>query len=79
MKAQGMCLNEIKKAIENVNVQHEEMDVQNICQHMKALQNEISTLVENMEQQDQSKKDFIKNKVSSESVALMQSLLLLIT
>lgn len=72
-------MNEIKKAIENGEVHQEEMDVQNICQHMKVLQNEISTLVENMQQQDQSKKDSIKNKVSSESVALMQSLLLLIT
>ncbi|MFC7684854.1 MerR family transcriptional regulator [Ureibacillus sp. GCM10028918] len=79
MKAQGMCLNEIKISLETENVQNEEMDLQNICLHMKTLQTEISNLVEIMQQQEQSKKDSIKNKVSSESVALMQSLLLLIT
>ncbi|MDN4493459.1 MerR family transcriptional regulator [Ureibacillus aquaedulcis] len=79
MKSKGMCLNDIKNSFEKMNTQSEEMDLQNICQHMKALKNEISLLVEQMQQQEQSKKDSIKNKVSSESVALMQSLLLLIT
>ena len=79
MKAQGMCLNDIKQSLEKGNVLPEEIDLQKICQHMKTLKNEISALVEKMQQQDQSKKDSIKDEVSSESVALMQSLLLLIT
>jgi len=79
MKAQGMCLNDIKQSLENGNVLPEEIDLQKICQHMKTLKKEISALVEKMQHQDQSKKDSIKGEVSSESVALMQSLLLLIT
>jgi len=78
MKARGMCLNDIKQSLEK-NEQNDEIDLQNICLQMKTLQNEISTLVEKMQQQEQSKNTSIKNKVSSESVALMQSLLLLIT
>lgn len=78
MKARGMCLNDIKQSLEK-NEQNDEIDLQNICLQMKTLQNEISTLVEKMQQQEQSKNNSIKNKVSSESVALMQSLLLLIT
>jgi len=79
MKAQGMCLNDIKQSLENGNVLPEEIDLQKICQHMKTLKKEISALVEKMQHQDQSKKDSIKGEISSESVALMQSLLLLIT
>ena len=79
MKAQGMCLNDIKQSLEKATVSMEEIDLKKICQHMKTLKKEISTLVEKMQQQDQSKKDSIKDEVSSESVALMQSLLLLIT
>ena len=78
MKARGMCLNDIKQSLEK-NKQNDEIELQNICLQMKTLQNEISTLVEKMQQQEQSKNTSIKNKVSSESVALMQSLLLLIT
>ncbi|HWK23824.1 MAG TPA: MerR family transcriptional regulator [Ureibacillus sp.] len=78
MKAQGMCLNDIKQSLEK-NVKNEEIDLQHIRLHMNTLRDEISTLVEKMQQQEQSKKDSIKHKVSSESVALMQSLLLLIT
>lgn len=79
MKAQGMCLNDIKQSLENDNVQNEEIDLQNIRLQMQKLQTEISTLVEKMQQQEQSKNYSIKSKVSTESVALMQSLLLLIT
>jgi len=78
MKARGMCLNDIKQSL-GKNEQNDEIELQNICLQMKTLQNEISTLVEKMQQQEQSKNNSIKNKVSSESVALMQSLLLLIT
>jgi len=78
MKAQGMCLSDIKKSLDN-NGHDQEMEIQEICTHMKLLENEISNLVAKMQQQEQSKKESIKNKVSSESVALMQSLLLLIT
>ena len=78
LKARGMCLNDIKQSLDQ-NEQNDDMDLQNICLQMKTLQNEISTLVEKMQKQEQSKNYRIKNKVSSESVALMQSLLSLIT
>ncbi|PYF07244.1 hypothetical protein BJ095_10534 [Ureibacillus chungkukjangi] len=74
-----MCLSDIKLSFENLNVQKEEIDIQDICNQMTSLKNEISTLVQKMQQQEQSKNESIKDKVSSESVALMQSLLLLIT
>ncbi|WP_168193845.1 MerR family transcriptional regulator [Lysinibacillus sp. SGAir0095] len=78
-KAQGMCLNDIKKSIEKEEMQYEEIDLQEIRLQMRMLQSEVSSLVEKMNQQEKSKKDSIKQNVSSESVALMQTLLLLIT
>lgn len=78
MKTQGMSLQEIKHTLQIEN-QNEEIDLQKICLHMQTLQSEVSTLVEKMNQQEQLTKQTIKNKISNESVALMQSLLKLIT
>ncbi|MBM7607395.1 DNA-binding transcriptional MerR regulator [Lysinibacillus composti] len=78
MKASGMSLQDIKKSIKQEN-KYEEIDLHEIRLHMQTLKNEISTLLDQMQQQEQTTQTSIKNKVSSESVALMQTLLLLIT
>lgn len=78
MKTSGMCLQEIKKSFQQEQP-YEEIDIQEIRLHMQTLQNEVATLLEQMNQHEQSAQVSIRNKVSKESVALMQSLLLLIT
>ncbi|TSI11004.1 MerR family transcriptional regulator [Lysinibacillus sp. BW-2-10] len=78
MKANGMSLQDIKYSFEKEH-QYEEIDIHEIRLHMQTLQSEVITLLEQMKQQEQSTQNSIKNKVSTESAALMQSLLLLIT
>lgn len=78
MKSQGLCLQKIKKALENDVAEFEEIDLQEIRLHMQKLQSEVSSLVVQLKQQEQSTQQSVKNKVSTESVALMQTLLLLI-
>ncbi|WP_281274248.1 MerR family transcriptional regulator [Lysinibacillus antri] len=78
MKANGMSLQDIKYSFEKEH-QYEEIDIHEIRLHMQTLQSEVTTLLEQMKQQEQSTQNSIKNKVSTESAALMQSLLLLIT
>lgn len=46
---------------------------------MQNLQHEVTTLLEQMKEKEQSTQAQVKNKVSSECAALMQSLLSLIT
>ncbi|MEK9198531.1 MerR family transcriptional regulator [Lysinibacillus halotolerans] len=77
MKAQGMCLQDIKKSLDDECNPKE--NIQEICLHMQTLQSEVSTLIESMNHQEQSTKETIKNKVLPESVTLIQSLLRLIT
>ncbi len=78
MKASGMSLQEIKMNLEKEQV-YEEIDIQELRLHMKNLQHEVTTLLEQMKQQEQSTQSQVKSKVSSECTALMQSLLTLIT
>ncbi|RTQ93342.1 MerR family transcriptional regulator [Lysinibacillus telephonicus] len=78
MKSSGMSLKDIKNSFEKEH-QYEEIDIQELRLHMQTLQNEVTTLLEQMKQQEQTTQTTIKNNVSKESVALMQSLLLLIT
>ncbi len=58
---------------------YEEVDIQELRLHMQNLQNEVTTLLKQLKHQEQSSQLSIKNKVSTESVTLIQSLLLLIT
>lgn len=78
MKANGMSLQDIKFSFEKEH-QYEEIDIHELRLHMQTLQSEVTTLLEQMKQQEQTTQNSIKNKVSTESAALMRSLLLLIT
>nr|WP_232337093.1 hypothetical protein [Lysinibacillus timonensis] len=73
-----MSLQEIKQNFDKEQV-YEEIDIQELRLHMKNLQHEVTTLLEQMKQQEHSTQSQVKNKVSSECTALMQSLLSLIT
>lgn len=76
-KSAGMSLEDIKHELEKDSV--EEIDIHEIRLHMKYLEKEVSHLIEQINNKEENTQHTIKQKVSSESVALMQSLLLLIT
>ena len=79
MKSRGMSLQEIKNYFNQANLDQSEINFQELRLQMQTLQNDVASLLEKIEHEEQSKRDFIKSKVSTESVALMQSLILLIT
>lgn len=72
-----MSLEDIKYELEKEFV--EEIDIHEIRLHMKYLETEVSHLLEQINNKEVTTQHTIKQKVSSESIALMQSLLLLIT
>lgn len=72
-KKQGYLLEHIAKQIKEAN--YEEIDIQTIRLQMRKLEKDVSVLLQHL---DESDKQVVKKKVSPESVALMQSLLLLI-
>lgn len=74
-KENGRCLDDIKQLLTFENVEPEEIDVQDIRLQMRKLKEDVATL---MEQLDEDEKQKLKKKVSPESVALMQSLLVLL-
>lgn len=76
-KSAGMSLEEIKHELEKEYV--EEIDIHEIRLHMKYLETEVSHLLEQINNKEVTTQHSIKQKISSESIALMQSLLLLIT
>ncbi|WP_419962683.1 MerR family transcriptional regulator [Psychrobacillus sp. BM2] len=76
-KSAGMSLEDIKQELEKDSV--EEIDIHEIRLHMKYLEKEVSHLLEQINNKEENTQHTIKQKISSESVALMQSLLLLIT
>ncbi|MFJ8235857.1 MerR family transcriptional regulator [Ureibacillus sp. NPDC094379] len=78
MKAQGMTLEDIKREFHK-EIEYEEIDIQEIRLHMQTLENEVSQLLKHIERHEETSKEFIKNKISNESAALMKSLILLIT
>lgn len=76
-KLKGMSLEQIKRELAKDSI--EEIDIQEIRLQMQYLEKEVSHLLEQINEKEDNTKHSIKQKVSSESVALMQSLLLLIT
>ncbi|XNQ13042.1 MerR family transcriptional regulator [Lysinibacillus sp. 3P01SB] len=74
-KTQGKCLEEIRRMLSVEEPIAEEVDVQEIRLQMKKLEHDVAKL---MDQLDEKEKQKIRKKVSPESVALMQSLLLLL-
>jgi len=57
---------------------HEEIDVQMLRVKMQDLEQDVTSLLEQINKQDNKNIEKIKKNVSPESIALMQSLLLLI-
>lgn len=75
-KQQGLTLEEIKKTI--IDQDTEEVDIQKLRLHFQLLEKDVSQLVKQLNHSDLKKQQFIKEKISKDSVALMQSLLLLL-
>ncbi|MER2171964.1 DNA-binding transcriptional regulator, MerR family [Paenisporosarcina quisquiliarum] len=76
-KSSGMSLEAIKKQFEKEQI--EEVDIQELRLQMQYLEKEVSHLLEQINTEEETTQHNIKQKISTESVALMQSLLLLIT
>ena len=75
-KQEGLSLGEIQHALQNTA--YEEIDVQILRLKMQDLEHDVSSLLKKMNKQDHQNIQTIKKNVSPESIALMQSLLLLI-
>jgi len=76
-KSQNMSLEEIKK---KMDIDYcDEVDIQDLRLRIQLLEQDLSHLVNHLDHSDAKEKNLIKQKISTESVALMQSLLLLIT
>lgn len=76
LKQQGLSLIDIQHEL-NI-APHEEIDVQMLRVKMQDLEQDVTSLLEQINKQDNKNIEKIKKNVSPESIALMQSLLLLI-
>lgn len=75
-KQQGLSLEEIKKIM--LDRYAEEVDLQDLRLRIQLLEKDVSQLVHQLDHTDTKDQQLIKQKISTETVALMQSLLLLI-
>ncbi len=75
-KLEGLSLEEIQHEL-NITP-YEEIDVQTLRLKMQDLEHDVTSLLAQMDKQDKKNIQTIKKNVSPESIALMQSLLLLI-
>ena len=78
LKCEGLSLQEIANVLNIKQAQYEEVDIQVIRSHMQKLEKEVKLLATELAKDPQTS-SAIKKNVLPESVALMQSLLLLIT
>ncbi len=74
-KANGKCLDEIRKQLTQTATRDEEIDIQEIRLQMRKLEKDVVKLMANM---DENQKQAVKKKVSPDSVSLIQSLILLL-
>lgn len=74
-KSKGRSLNDIKLVLNTIQPIVEEIDIQEIRMKMKQLEQDVAKLIGKMNEEE---KNEMKKKVSTESLALMHSLLLLI-
>ena len=74
-KRQGKCLEEIHTMLAPSKEAPEEIDVQDIRLQMRKLEHDVTILMEHLDDTERKK---LRKKVSPESVALMQSLLLIL-
>ena len=77
LKKQGLSLQEIAKKLNIKQAQYEEVDVQAIRIHMQELEKEVKLLAAELEKNPNASSD-IKKNVLPESIALIQSLLLIV-
>lgn len=75
-KKDGLLLEEIQGELKITP--YEEIDVHTIRLKMQNLEHDVASLLAQLDNQDQKNIQSIKKNVSTESIALMQSLLLLI-
>lgn len=77
-KRSGMSLSEIAKLIGTEKIEskpYEEIDIHEIRLQMQKLENDVSKMMETLSEQE---KQSLKQKVTPESVTLMQALILLL-
>ena len=74
-KKRGKSLEEIRKLLQMDTPIEEEVDIQDIRLQMRKLEHDVAKLMEQMDDKERQK---LRKKVSPESVALMQSLLLIL-
>lgn len=74
-KSEGLTLEQIKALLYN---EMEEIDIQNIRVQMQQLEKDVAILLTQLSKEDQQDKQQILKNVKPESMALIQSLLLLI-
>ena len=77
LKKQGLSLQEIAKQLNIEQAQYEEVDIQAIRIHMQELEKEVKLLAAELEKNPDAS-SAIKKNVLPESIALMQSLLLIV-
>lgn len=75
-KATGLSLDDIRREI--IEKQSEEIDVQELRIKMQDLEKDVTQLLKNMDINDPNNQQYLKKNVSHESLALIQSLLLLL-
>ena len=78
LKKQGLSLQAIAEQLNIKEAQYEEVDIQAIRIHMQELEKEVKLLAAELEKNPDAS-SAIKKNVLPESVALMQSLLLIVT
>nr|WP_051032368.1 MerR family transcriptional regulator [Solibacillus silvestris] len=74
-KKLGKCLEEIHSLLGPSKEEPEEIDIQDIRLQMRKLEHDVTILMEHLDDKERQK---LRKKVSPESVALMQSLLLIL-
>ena len=77
LKKQGLTLQEIAKQLNITEALYEEVDIQAIRIHMQKLEKEVKLLAAELEKNPDTS-SAIKKNVLPESIALMQSLLLIV-
>ena len=71
----GKSLEDIRSLLQIDTPIEEEVDIQDIRLQMRKLEHDVAKLMEQMDEKERQK---LKKKVSPESVALMQSLILIL-
>ena len=74
-KQSGKSLEDIRSLLQIDTPIEEEVDIQDIRLQMRKLEHDVAKLMEQMDDKERQK---LRKKVSPESVALMQSLLLIL-